>query len=306
MKERLSLNPIEHSIDTAASDIKLKVKNRIFVPFTRSEIVFATTENGVPVVIKYSRIKEGSKREWLGLNKAYGAGVPVPKPLALAVDRDGTQVLVSEEIAGEPLYKYRQAEIKKQLGAIVRQMHSNVFIDGKEWTESGKADFTYYEKYAFYWLRGSTNGFEKGSKTLALLKKFTDAMRDYCNRTSPVFNHNDIHDGQVFMRENGTLAIIDFENWKEESPLNEMAVYLFHSIRTAVPIQEFKNFIDGYMANGSLTEYEKETFMFYLLFVSARAVSYFQTAGSNYLEKARINHQMVLDFVDREEIWKLI
>ena len=306
MIERLNLRVINSSAKhVVGSETEYKIDKRVFIPFTGSTIFFGTAETGIPVAIKFSAVQGGSRKEWIGLTKAYSAGVPTPKPLCLAEDITGFQALVSERVDGVPLYLSPQEELKQQLGRIVREMHNRVLVDGREWAKSGKGDFTYYDRYILYWLKESTGGLGRGSRTLVLLQKLTDAMRNYCNTISPVFNHNDIHNGQVLVRKNRTLAIIDFENWKEESPLNEIATYLFHSTRTNASIQGFKNFIDGYSGNSPLTERDKETLMFYLLFVSARAVGYFQSTGSDYLEKARENHQMILNFLDGEHIWKL-
>lgn len=305
MEERLVVKPIEcYRDELFGPEVHLNVFRRILVPFTGSTVLFATTEVGTQVAIKISSKKNGAKREWVGLNKAYDAGVPVPEPLLLANDENGKEVLISKKIDGVSLFVVPDNRTKDQLGSIIRLMHRNVRIGGAEWLNSGKPDFNYYDRYLFYWLRGSTPGLGKDSKTLVLLSKLTDAMKAYCNITRPIFNHNDIHDGQVFVLPGHRLSIIDFENWTEDSQLNELATYLFHSIRMSRPADEFENFLRGYLGSMGFTETEKSALIFYLLFISARAVSFFQYSASGYLETARATHHKVLQYIDEEKLWK--
>lgn len=305
MKERIVVRPIEsHKDQIFGSEVQLNVSRRILVPFTGSTVLFARTEDGIQVVIKISAKKNRAKREWVGLNKAYDVGSPVPEPILLANDENGKEVLISEKIDGVSLFRVPSTEAKHRLGNVIGTMHRNVRVGGTEWLNSGKPEFNYYDRYLSYRLKSSTPGLEKDSKTLVLLSKLTDAMQAYVGATHPVFNHNDIHDGQVLVLPNHNLAIIDFENWTEDSQLNELATYLFHSIRTGRPAGEFDSFLQGYLGSMAFTETEKSALAFYLLFISARAVIYFQSSASSYLETARATHQKVLQYIDEENLWK--
>jgi len=304
MKERFVVKPIErYKNEPPGPEVHFNVLRRILVPFTGSTVLFATTEIGTQVAIKISSKKNGAKREWTGLNRAYSAGVPVPEPILLANDEVGNEVLISKKIDGVSLFRAPDHETKGHLGSVIGFMHRNVRIEGVEWLNSGKSDFNYYDRYLFYWLKG-TPGLGKNSTTLVLLGELTDAMRAYCDATRPVFNHNDIHDGQVLVMPGNKLSIIDFENWTEDSQLNELATYLFHSIRTGRPAGEFEAFLRGYLGGLNFTDTEKSALVFYLLFISARAVSYFQSSASGYLETARATHHKVLQYIETEKLWR--
>lgn len=305
MKERIVLLPIDSSKkEPPGAEVKFDVFNQFYVPFTGSNILFAFAESGNQVAIKIPARKRGANREWAGLNKAYDAGIPVPRPIILGETAAGMRALVSEKIEGEQLYRLRKRQLKNQLGMIVSRMHNKTQIKGKEWDQSRKPGFEYYDQYIFQWLKGDAEELKKGTKTEVILQRLSDSMREYYRHASPVFNHNDIHDGQLIVKKGGQLVLFDFENWKEESKLNELATYLFHSIRTERAQEGFEEFIEGYLGGLSLTENEKETLVFSLLFISARTVSYFQSKDSNYLETAKTNHQKVLGYIDSEELWK--
>lgn len=304
MKERLAFVPLEsREEDKSSSELMFDVSKEIIMPFTGSRILFATTETGFRVVIKISKRENSAEREWVGLNKVYDAGVPVPQPLLLAQDERGNKALISQRIKGKNLFFHPNDQIKHQLGQIIRVMQEQTAIEGNEWLKDGKPDFSYYDRYLFYWLRGPVEGLRSGSKTQVLLEKFTDSMKDYCDEVLPVFTHQDIHDGQVLIKD-GKPILIDFEDWKEDGPLSEIAHYLFHSIRCQRPAEGFRNFIKGYLDSGKLSENEKSVLMFYLLFISARAVNYFNYYGHSYLKTAEITHQKILDYVDQEKLWK--
>ncbi|MCK4822829.1 phosphotransferase [bacterium] len=294
-----------HKENNLPSEINTEILKEITIPFTGSEILFAQMESGKNVVIKIPGRYGNAKREWIGLNKAHNAGVPVPQPIALALDSRGRQAIISQKIEGDNLYYNPNDAVKYSVGQIIRSMHEHTPISGKEWVNSGKSDFSYFDKRIFYWMNGPTEGLKMGSKTQVLLDKFADSMRDHCQDVFPTFTHNDLHDGQVIISK-GKPSLIDFENWKEESPASEIAYYLFHSIRSNRTGEGFLNFMKGYLRNTTLSEQEKSVLMFHLLFISAGAVSYFHNQRINYLEIAESTHQKVLNYVNEENLWKLL
>lgn len=307
MKEQISFTPKEVRMkEIGEGNIKFRVFREFITPFTGSNILFATTESGISVAIKISNKKGGVEREWIGLNKAYEAGIPTPTPIALAEDQKGVPVLITQKIEGEHLYFHQNDQIKRELGKIVRFMHRNTKIDGEEWNRNEISDFSYFDHYVFQWLQGPTQSLNRNSLTQTFLRKFEDAMEEYYKTASPVFTHGDLHDGQVLLRQNNNLVLIDFENWEENTWLGELGGYLFHSIRTERGLSGLKEFVDGYLGGGKLKEREKSALMFYILFISANAVSYFQRKRSAYFETALTNHEKVLQFIDEERIWKII
>lgn len=305
MKEGLVLTPIEFCEEKLSDPgTRYYVLEQIITPLARNHILFAITESGYEVVIKIPSRKGGAEREWVGLKKAYDAGVPTPKPLTLARFENDKLAVVTEKFKGKKLYFYSTNEIKRRLGQTIRLMHKETVISGQEWEQGGKPNFIYYDHYLQSWLKGHIDELQHNSKTSLLLERFAEAMKRHCRTASPVFTHNDLHDGQVFIKENGDLLLVDFEEWKEESFLTEVAYYLFHSIRTDRAPEGFAEFMRGYLETSSLSENEKLVLIFNLLFISARALDYFYTRKHPYLEKAKINHQKTLNYIEQEKLWK--
>ncbi|MDP3918023.1 MAG: phosphotransferase [Candidatus Woesebacteria bacterium] len=305
MSERITYFPEQNrNIEFSVPQIEIGIHNRSVAPFTRNTILFGVTKYGTQTIIKIFANRNGLLNEWEGLNMAYNAGLPVPEPYALAKNSDGVQVLISQKIDGELLHTNSQPSIRYELGKIVSFMHNQVRINGKDWASTGKTNFSYYESLLNKYLKSSLSELKTGSETHTILNKFVNIMSYYCKTTSPVFNHNDLHDGQIIIKPNHKLVLLDFENWKEETQLNEISYYLFHSIKDGSVNRNFDKFINGYLKSDSLTDTEKSVMTFYLIFISARAIDYFKNTGSKYLQKALETHKKVLSYTNDERLWK--
>lgn len=304
MNELLRVSLIDSKSNSPSrTEEDFEISQEILLPFSGSKILFAKTSSGEEIVIKISNSKNGAYREWMGLVKTYDTGLPVPTPILYGSDPNGSKLIVSDRVKGTHLYQEEKQGARQELGKILRGMHERVEVDGKEWAESGRSDFGYYDRYTFSWLNSKSDVIGQGSMTDALLSQFADEMNNHCVKTNPVFNHNDLHDGQVIIREDSSVVIIDFENWREESPFNDIAFYLFHSIRVNSPNENFYEFLNGYTGSNKLDESSKSVLAYYLLFISARTVNYFSTKSSPYLEKALATHKEVLNYIDNENLW---
>lgn len=283
--------------------LSFEISGKIITPLTKSIIYFATSEIGQQVIIKVPAISGKGEREWLGLTKAHAACIPVPEPIALAKTQTGQTALIIERLYGNNLYNHPDKNTTFQLGQIVRKMHEEVKIDGKERLENGSVDYFYYEMLLHSWLQNPTEHKDTKEKFQSLIKSLSDSMITHCKSARPVFNHNDIHNGQVIVNKQG-ITLIDFAEWVEESSLNDLAYYLFHTIRTRQDDNQFRYFLQGYLEKQALSEIEKDTIMFYLLFISCRALNYFYKHRSKYLEIAEGVHLRVVNYVGEEKIWK--
>lgn len=288
--------------DSLPAEVELRCQKIIIVPYTGTTIIFAKNQNNQRFVIKFPTRETKAKREWTGLSKAYTAGVSTPLPIALVTNKYGHIGVMLEEVDGQSLYNHPDEQARTQLGQIVRAMHSSVPIEGTEWLEKGKADYTYYERLIREWLDGQVYLTDKNSTTQALLRLLSTPMSAYCKSTPPKFNHNDLYDGQAIVRKQ-KVTLIDFEEWAEESPLNDIGYYLFHTIRTGMPNIHFWSFLNGYLGNEVFSEIEKQALMFYLLFISSRALNYFNNLKSIHLKTATRTHQEVVDYVENEKFW---
>ena len=280
------------------------ITGEIPVTFRGSRIFFATSLEDTQVVIKIPKDGQSAEREWDGLTKTSAVGISVPKPILVGLNDLGQSCIVSERIYGELLFLNHGYEARMQLGQTIRQIHTRVAIEGVEWLKSGRSDYAYYDEKIKLWggkqeLIGDNSPF-----TQHLFQALSLSMIDYCSKTLPVFNHNDIHDGQVIRSNEGRCVLIDFGSWIEDRPMNDLGFYLFHCLRNDTKFGMFKGFMRGYFERDSLNEADKQALIFNLLFISTRAVVIFSTFRPEYVETARENHQKVLKFIEGETLWK--
>lgn len=305
MQERKRFNVVESSLDKNTNSIDLEIGDRKLIPFTGSELVFTFTGSGEKVIVKIPSNNYQARHEWVGLGMVQMADISVPVPIALINHSAGQLAIVSGFVEGDNLYFNPNPDIKVEVGRQIKKMHQHTQINGKGWELSGRNTFIYYDKHIFSWATGKLKELQTDSRTTSLLAKLTDTMESFCKDTKPVFNHNDLHDGQIITDRDGNPTIIDFANWTEESWLNDLGYHLFHLVRTErVEPEDFTNFLSGYLEKDRLSEVEKSTLAFYLLFISARALNYFNRRQSSYLSTAKENHQKVLDYLEDETIWK--
>lgn len=296
MVERLRVTPLDTRLNIGASFI---INSDFTIPYSGNRLVYATTEGGLRIVAKISQ-QEKSWREWMGLLTAYYARVPSPQPLLLGQIDKQHSALISSRVIGHNMFYSSDLNLRHRLGMIVKSMHEQVIVEGNEWLVSGKSDFSYYDRKMDLWVRKVAID----QTTHPLLTQLSIHAPDYIARTLPVFNHNDIHDGQAIIEDTGRIVLIDFGNWCEDIPLNDIAFYLFHCIRTNKNIDHFTSFMDGYLGAGKLTDEEKTVILFELLFISARAVEYFARRKSGYLDTAKETHKKVLEYIEDEQLFK--
>lgn len=301
--EILSYDPIETSEEYLGySRINLKLQRRVITPYTGSTIIYAQADNGEKVVVKLSGIN-GSLREWKGLNKTHSVGLPVPKPYALVKDMDNQMGVILGYIDGKSLHRQQSDQARYNFGALIHKMHRLTSIDGNEWTAAQKQNPDYFQKNLSVWKSDQTKGLPNWNKSQTILSFLAAQALQHCQTVAPVFNHNDLHDGQAIVTQKN-LSIIDFDKWMEDSPLNDIAIYIFHSIRIGQSPKIFETFLKGYIEKASFTELEKSALMFYLLFISSRALIHFYQQGDSYVETAKNTHRKLLEYVESENIWK--
>ena len=306
MGERRHFSIVDTALDQDKKIFEADLGERKVIPFTGGEIIYAVASYGERVVIKKPLRSDQARREWNGLNIAYATGISVPRPIALVKYDDSQLALVSSFVKGDTLYDYPDSTVKYEVGRQIRLMHHKARISGELWKSSGRSTFVYYDKHLFDWTRSDLEELRPDRQTVLLLNELTDNMEQFCGWTKPTFNHNDLHDGQIMVGVDRSPTIIDFGNWAEETWINEISYHLFHLIRTdRVDTDDFLFFVNGYQEGEGFTDTEKSNMVFYLLFISSRALAYFYTSGSAYLPIARETHNKVLKHINNEEPWKI-
>lgn len=305
MLERSRFTTVQTSLDQYKQFIDLNLGVRSSIPFTGGEIIHAETDSGNKVIIKRPARNEQAEHEWLGLKIACSTGISVPVPIALIKYNSDRLAIVSTQIDGRNLYYFPNQAIKNEIGRQIKVMHQLADVDGRSWKSSGRDTFVYYDRYIFNWSKGEIEELDANSESFLLLQSLSAIAEQSCKATKPVFNHNDLHDGQIIVGEDGKPTIIDFGNWLEESWLNEIGYHLFHLIRTdRTETNDFANFLNGYLESKKLSDAEKSNLAFYLLFISSRALSYFYRNNDPYLPAAKETHNKVLMYLDNEKLWK--
>lgn len=295
-------------VDTFGAEItgeqlEFRITSQITTSYTGSKVFFGTIESGRRAVVKVSAREHGAEKEWAGTVRAYTAKLPVPEPIALVETQAGQLGLVTGMVDGKIVYYSPQGEYRYQLGQTIKTMHDTVSVEGKDWVGSGRADFTHYDNRLRDWRQGQIPDIDAKSKAQAILSSLVQPMETHCKSAIPRFNHNDIHDGQVIVKDR-KITVIDFEEWIEESSLNDVAYYLFSSIRTGTSNSQFRHFLEGYLGDYDFSEAEKGALMFYLLYISCRAVNYISSRLEKFTEVVSTTHRDVIDYVENEKIWK--
>lgn len=285
-------------------NIEAKVFKVIQNSYSGSKVYLADSSLGFEVAVKHSIHPDGINHEWLGLLAAVSEDIPTQTPVALAEHNDD-RVLVTKLIEGRNLSTFIENDskfkIQNKLGKIVRKMHTNVKLAEDN---VNIRPFEYYDKLLARW---KTISLFNNDISHLIINSLANNMKEDSQGKKPVFTHHDIHDGQVFVSNppnDDSIRLIDFENWRADSYLSEIGMYLFHSVRLESADEGFKQFIDGYKAGEYLTESEKEIILFNLLFISMRAVAYFSEYQTNYLPTALTTHQNILRYINQEKLWK--
>lgn len=305
MSERLLFTSLHTRSNEQVQPIEtIDVFEKKISPFTESEIFFGTTQFGENVTIKFSKIPWGPRREWSGLQKAYNSGISTPAPYALIRSIEGKVGLVSQKIDGVNLYVNKDPALKRTFGCVVRRMHDRVPIKGNEWTKSGKADFSYYDKIIHQWNSLGLDIVKEGSIALELIKQFSQAAQDGVKKSKPVFAHKDLHNDQVFVSPKNELYLIDFELWKESNPFDDISIYLLHSLRTRQPREDFTEFCRGYKDQESYSEEEKMLISFFLLFSGGRGIDYFSRFRPKQIASAIDQLNRITTYISQEKLWQ--
>lgn len=287
-------------------ELALSVYENFVTAFTNSLILFAEDEQGQEVVVKFSTYEWGAKNEWRGLLKADQANIPVPKPIALVKDAGGTLGIVTRKIDGENLYKSRRRDdgLKRKLGTVIRDMHHRITISGHNWVQSGKSDFTYYDIRINEWKASGVDDLRADSKAQVILAALTKETSNMFADILPVFNHNDLHDDQVLVSRNQDIFLIDVEMWREECAFNDLATYLFHSLRTERPEEDYVEFLDSYRGGEKLSSDEQSMMAFYLLYLGLRGIHFFAKFKPQNIYLAQQHLRKVLRFLEKEMPWR--
>lgn len=286
--------------------INVDILDSKLTPFTSSLVIFGRTSDDGLIAAKFSTMPGGAEREWRGLVAIHNVGVSVPRPIALVKNNHEQLGLVSSFVQGYDLITNQHPRDHFNFGGAVKSMHDLVQTNGAEWTRLGKNDFAHYDRYINHCGDLIKNGVVGSKRGHELLKLFAAALGKRLGQLKPTFTHYDLHDKQVIIDSLSKLHLIDFERWREGDPLDDLAIYLFHSLRMNRPYEFFIEFTRGYLNNAHFTDMEKSVINFYLLYSGFMSVDYFRRFRESELPFAIAQMDKVVQYVSEERLMKTI
>jgi amicoumacin kinase len=218
-------------------------------------------DEGLNKVIRISETKKtkemvGQELQWM--QHLYSKGVPVPKP-AMIIESEGGRVRTSfEYINGESIDVTNSAHwnvgMFQQMGKIAGKMHAL------------SKDFYLEEVHRPQWTEENPDVFQlRGKLSTWLLEKYDLLMeRLYAFKITPDnfgLIHNDFHQGNLIIRDEASITVIDFDECSYNWFAQDIAVCFYHAYwqhdsfngdGEAFCSTFLRHFFDGYMEENLL------------------------------------------------------
>jgi len=252
------------------------IGQEIMSSFSGSRVILGDSSQLGPIAIKIQPAKRGVLREWEGLSRAYSAGIVVPQPICLATSEKGGLVLISRRITGRNLYSAVNTDNFLKLGTTIKDIQDHVAITGEEWALSGRADFSYFEKKLDLLRDKPIDEHVDEGHIKSLLNACATEVGNTFPQIKPVFTHHDIHNDQVLVTKTNEQYLMDFEHWIESHPFHDIATYLFHTLRTLSPIEQYNEVLRGYSQKEPSIEKEQLVILFFLLLAAVNSVEFYR------------------------------
>src|SRR3989344_1709089 len=300
------INPeLVHYRSETGDLIPVRVYERLLSPYTENVVFFGYGEDGEHLAIKFS---PKADREWEALQKTTQYGIDSPRPYAIIINNGcslcrslyGDKGIIMKKVEGINLYQAEDNSYKMLLGKIIRSMHERIPVIGEEWGEQGY-DISYYISL----LDKLEIPVKETEVARLLLKGFIDTVEGRNKQINPRFVHHDLHDDQVRLTPSKRLAIIDFEDWIEGNPLDDIAIYLFHNLRTKQPEANFVDFVKGYTGGHRFADDDNSVIGFYLLLTGLQMVDHFSRFTPQDLHYSLRYLDRCTNFIREERLWKI-
>lgn len=281
--------------------IKVATIEEFFSEYNGNSLIHGELEDSRAVILKFSRITSGASREWAGLTRAYSYGLSVPKPVArITREQKPTEGFIMEKIEGSTFNIQSSELLKFKLGQELKRMHTIVLPGfGAIDTDENKPQFIQMEDYIEFWLNRTLPYVSENNSVERLLKQLYRGAQSHILSQEPRFIHRDIQDNNTFESEDSRIVIIDFEWWQGGDPIDDLAVYLYHTIRLNSPLKEYQAFMQGYCGGRELSDLETHALYYYLVLAASRVVSYCSRLNRSRLGEAESDLLKVMMFIER-------
>jgi|GEM_PF-4631676 hypothetical protein len=281
-------------------NLVVNVKEKRKTDFYGNNIVFCENSDGVEVVGKFPSKGSHARHEFAGYKTAEASGVRVPGVVGIVKDERGKLGVVTKRIIGKNLYSDHSEESKFILGATVNKLHNFRRIES---THLLKKEYPKYVEQINDWSRTELATILNAPGVYSILGNFSSDVEDEFQGTKLTFTHQDLHDDQVIVS-CGLLYLIDFEDWRIGHPMEDVAIYLYHSLRTKRHPEDFRRFVDGYFAEDNFSDADKSCVSYFLLFYGMCMGNYFSQYRKYEIPFVAEYLHRSIDYVKGEELWK--
>lgn len=307
MNELINGKCLESFLIRPEDQITFLYERKLLSPFTQSLLYFGSIielpQFSKRVVLKVPNYKSQVTNEWVASNKAFNACLPTPEPLALIELNNGNRGIMFEFIEGDLLYKQNQPELRCQFGKIVKKMHTVLPVASRDWIKNEKSQISHFFRVRKTWgdLMISNDDFKR---SLEIYDSIINGIIDYLPQLSPSFIHGDLHDGQLIINGENEF-LIDFGQSREAQSILDLAIYCYHTLRTQSNVENISQFILGYLEHSCLSEKEKESLSFFILYTTLRSVEWYLKFRPNDINYVFSYISAINNFIENQSLWKM-
>lgn len=205
--------------------------------WSSDEKYIVKTQAGETFLLRLSDIAqyEAKEKEYAIITKYAQLDIPMSRPLAFGVCRDGAAVyMLLTWIEGEDLEavlpnlpEAEQYRLGRQAGTILKKLHA-IPIDAQDRPAKSKK-----EKKLLQLARYEQSGLRIDGDETAV--QYVKDHIDQIWKKEPVYQHGDFHPGNLIYREDGTIGVIDFNRWEVGDPYEEFYKLQSFGVELSVP-----------------------------------------------------------------------
>ncbi|MFO7636408.1 MAG: phosphotransferase [Clostridia bacterium] len=219
--------------------------------WSRDEKYVLWTSQGIRYLLRVSDIREreAKEREFKAMEKMAGLGIPMSKPLWMkALPEDGKVLMLLSWIEGDtledviqehdPIEQYR---FGVEAGKILARIHSTAAPEGiSDWETRMRGKIGWHlAKYKECGIR------VEGDEAI---QSFIESHMHLLENRTQSMQHGDYHIGNMVLKPDKTLGIIDFNRWDHGDPYEEFYKMVFFSRKKSIPF--CKGQLKGYFGEG--------------------------------------------------------
>ena len=210
------------------------------------KVKIVQTTNGYMVLKIPCSDKSKIIKEIIGTDLCHKVGVPAPQVI-LAKNK----YLVEEYINGKNLdeincKKQVYANLYKQLGQILRKLHTVRMQGFGPVGRNGKGEFKTERDYIHSWFPRELKRLKKttyySAQQIKQISRFYNEHRNLLDNSTPVLLHNDIHDHNIIAKGTSISGIIDFGDLLAGATMDDFSLMYIDHFGT----YKFDKLVEGY------------------------------------------------------------